>query len=120
MWPLKYILPSVPPTFFTYLFLSFSFVSSQSKAFFCPLFHPLLKIMIYIFPIADKSSALFLFVLSHSTHCSVLLHCPCSVSSYKLFIHILSCHLLTPSHDEVVACSVFRSNAINWKILGYN
>lgn len=72
------------PTHFvlTYSFLSFWLFS---RSFFCPLFHPLLKIMIYISLIAGKSSALFLFVLLHSTHCSVLLHCPCSVISSKLF-----------------------------------
>lgn len=101
-----------------YSFLSFCLLS---RSFFCPPFHPLLKIMIYISPIAGKSSALFLCVLAHSTHCSVLLHCPCSVISSKLFIHIVSPLLLTPSHNEVVSCSeVFRSNVINWKMLGSN
>lgn len=83
--------------FVTYYCLSLWFFS---RSLFCPLFHSLLRIMIYISLIAGKSSALFLFVLLHSTHCSVLLHCPCSVIS-KLFIHIVSCLLLTHSHNDL-------------------
>lgn len=105
----------------TYFIFTYSCLSLWlfSRSFFCPLFHPLLTIMIYISLIAGKSSALFLFVLLHSTHCSVLLHCPCSVIS-KLFIHIVSCLLLTPGHNEVVACSNSRSSVIIWKMLDSN
>lgn len=105
-----------------YFVLTYSCLSLWlfSRSFYCPLSHPLLKIMICISLIAGKSSALFLFFLLHFTHYSVLLHCPCSVISSKLFIHIVSCLLLTPSHNEVVAFSGSRSSAIIWKMLDSN
>lgn len=103
----------------TYFVLTYSCLSLWlfSRSFFCPLFRPLLKIMIYISLIAGESSALFLFVLLHTTHCSVLLHCACLVFSSKLFIHIVSRILLTVSHNEVVACSGSRSSVIIRKML---
>lgn len=119
IWPVIAFLASNPSYTCTCFFPFFHFVTSLGLTF--AFFHPLLKKMIYISPVAGKSRVLFLFVPSHSTHNSVLLHYPCPVSASKDFIHAISCLLLSPSHNEVVSCSdVFRSNFVNWKMLGSN